>query len=104
MVKEQKGISLADLAGSLVEVRIIQPQFSEKRGSAFLTILCEYDGKEVQFGIVGQSKIDSILENHGRVEIQNVKGEEVKTMFLKVPEKVLKLTDDGKIQWINFDY
>ena len=104
MVKDQKGISLADLAGSLVEVRIVHPQFSEKRGNAYLLIDGEYNGKDVKFGIVGQSKIESILQNHGRSEIKKENGEEVNTMYVKVPEKVLKLTDDGKIQWINFDY
>lgn len=93
--KDEKGITLADLAGSLVEVRIIEPEMTEKKGQQYLIITGEYESNEVKFGVIGGKNIENVLK-HGRKENGS--------LFVKVPEKILKPTDDGKVQWINFGY
>lgn len=96
MVKDQEqGISLTDLAGELVDVRVIDTQQTQKKGQNHLICEVEHNGSNVKFGVIGQNSINSVLK-HG---IKRDDG-----IYLKVPEKILKMTDEGKIQWINFEY
>lgn len=94
-MSDEEGISLTDLAGSLVEIRIIDSQNTQKRGQTNLIITGMYGEKEVKFGVIGDKAIASFL-SHGRRDKDQI--------FVNVPEKMLGMTQDNKIQWLNFEY
>lgn len=97
MDKEQDkvGIQLSDLMGSLVTVRIVDAQSTQKNKQDVLIVTCEHKKKQVKFGVISDSAIKSFL-NHGRKENNQIQVE--------IPEKILNESQDGKIQWLNFAY
>ena len=77
-------------------MRIVDSQQSIKRGQMHLILEVEDDdNKTAKFGVIGEKVITAFL-THGKKK----NGQ----LFVDVPEKILKETDDGKIQWINFEY
>jgi len=93
--KDNSGLQLSDLMGSLITVRLIDAQSTQKNKQDVIIVTCEYEGNQMKFGVISESAIAAFLA-HGKKENGQI--------TMEVPERILSSTPDGKIAWLNFAY
>jgi hypothetical protein len=94
--KDNSGLQLSDLMGSLVSVRLIDAQSTQKNKQDVIIVSAEYGDSQVKFGVISENAIKAFLA-HGTKDESGI-------IMIEVPERILSQTPDGKIAWLNFAY